>query len=239
MIKIFRCECRRLLCNKFFIGLLAVLLFYAGQVFYAVALPRRGPYGPFFRPGASGPTWGGCCPLWVGALFFLTFFTSARERRAAVLTAATPADPGGTPWPAALPPWWGVALLCLAALALAALLYARLFGWTDWGSLALPALVILAPPSGVRPGQRLAAGPPAALAALCVDAPPLCPGGPASAGGPGAVERRPVHVLSPDSGDAGPGFLPPGGGLGRQGLLLAAGVLLLLVAGKGKKVYNQ
>ena len=27
MIKIFRCECRRLLCNKFFIGLLAVLLF--------------------------------------------------------------------------------------------------------------------------------------------------------------------------------------------------------------------
>ena len=39
MIKIFRCECRRLLCNKFFIGLLAVLLFYAGQVFYAVALP--------------------------------------------------------------------------------------------------------------------------------------------------------------------------------------------------------
>ena len=34
----------------------------------------------------------------------------------------------------------------LAALALAALLYARLFGWTDWGSLALPALVILAPP---------------------------------------------------------------------------------------------
>ena len=33
MTKIFRCECRRLLCNKFFIGLLAVLLFYAGQVF--------------------------------------------------------------------------------------------------------------------------------------------------------------------------------------------------------------
>ena len=44
MIKIFRCECRRLLCNKFFIGLLAVLLFYAGQVFYAVALP-----GVFFK----------------------------------------------------------------------------------------------------------------------------------------------------------------------------------------------
>ncbi len=32
MIKIFRCECRRLLCNKFFIGLLAVLLNNAGKV---------------------------------------------------------------------------------------------------------------------------------------------------------------------------------------------------------------
>ena len=31
MIKIFRCECRRLLCNKFFIGLLAVLLFTVSQ----------------------------------------------------------------------------------------------------------------------------------------------------------------------------------------------------------------
>jgi two-component system KDP operon response regulator KdpE len=32
LIKIFRCECRRLLCNKFFIGLLAVLLNNAGKV---------------------------------------------------------------------------------------------------------------------------------------------------------------------------------------------------------------
>ena len=47
MIKIFRCECRRLLCNKFFIGLLAVLLFYAGQVFYAVALPGVAHTAPF------------------------------------------------------------------------------------------------------------------------------------------------------------------------------------------------
>ena len=47
MSKIFRCECRRLLCNKFFIGLLAVLLFYAGQVFYAVALPGVAHTAPF------------------------------------------------------------------------------------------------------------------------------------------------------------------------------------------------
>ena len=90
-------------------------------------------------------------------------------------------------------------------------------------------------PSGVRPGQRLAAGPPAALAALCVDAPPLCPGGPASAGGPGAVERRPVHVLSPDSGDAGPGFLPPGGGLGRPRAASGCRGAPFAGGGKGEK----
>ena len=92
MIKIFCCECRRLLCNKFFIGLLAVLLFYAGQVFYAVALPGVAHTAPF-SPWSFGAYLGRLLPLvWVGALFFLTFFTSARERRAAVLTAATPAE---------------------------------------------------------------------------------------------------------------------------------------------------
>ena len=111
MIKIFRCECRRLLCNKFFIGLLAVLLFYAGQVFYAVALPGVAHTAPF-SPWSFGAYLGRLLPLvWVGALFFLTFFTSARERRAAVHTAATPAHPpryaqapsaaaqGRWPWP--------------------------------------------------------------------------------------------------------------------------------------------
>lgn len=146
MIKIFRCECRRLLCNKFFIGLLAVLLFYAGQVFYAVALPGVAHTAPF-SPWSFGAYLGRLLPLvWVGALFFLTFFTSARERRAAVLTAATPADPRRYALARCAAALVGVALLCLEALALAALLYARLFGWTDWGSLALPALVILAPP---------------------------------------------------------------------------------------------
>ena len=146
MIKIFRCECRRLLCNKFFIGLLAVLLFYAGQVFYAVALPGVAHTAPF-SPWSFGAYLGRLLPIvWVGALFFLTFFTSARERRAAVLTAATPADPRRYALARCAAALVGVALLCLAALALAALLYDRLFGWTDWGSLALPALVILAPP---------------------------------------------------------------------------------------------
>ena len=228
MLKIFRCECRRLLCNKFFIGLLAVLLFYAGQVFYAVALPGVAHTAPF-SPWSFGAYLGRLLPLvWVGALFFLTFFTSARERRAAVLTAATPADPRRYAQARCAAALVGVALLCLAALALAALLYARLFGWTDWGSLALPALVILAPPLVFALGSGWLLG---RLRPWLLYVWMLLP----FAGGPGAVERRPVHVLSPDSGDAGPGFLPPGGGLGRPRAASGCRGAPFAGGGKGEK----
>lgn len=159
MTKIFRCECRRLLCNKFFIGLLAVLLLYAGLVFYGAVLPGVAHTAPF-SPWSFGVYLGRLLPiLWVGALFFLTFFTSPQERRTAVLTAATPADPRRYALTRCAAALVGVTLLCLAALALAAVFYARLFGWYGWGSLALPALITLAPPlvfalgSGWRLGE--------------------------------------------------------------------------------------
>ena len=159
MTKIFSCECRRLLCNKFFIGLLAVLLFYAGQVFCLTVLPGVSHTAPF-SPWSFGVYLGRLLPLlWVGALFFLTFFTSARERRAAVLTAATPADPRRYALTRCAAALVGTALLCLAVLALAAVCYGRLFGWYGWGTLVLPTLVTLAPPlvfalgSGWRLGE--------------------------------------------------------------------------------------
>ena len=159
MTKIFSCECRRLLCNKFFIGLLAVLLFYAGQVFYLTVLPGVSHTAPF-SPWSFGVYLGRLLPLlWVGGLFFLPFFTWAKERRAAVLTAATPADPRRYALTRCAAALVGTALLCLAALALAAVCYARLFGWYGWGSLVLPTLVTLAPPlvfalgSGWRLGE--------------------------------------------------------------------------------------
>ena len=78
MIKIFRCECRRLLCNKFFIGLLAVLLFYAGQVFYAVALPGVAHTAPF-SPWSFGAYLGRLLPLvWAVSYTHLTLPTNSR-----------------------------------------------------------------------------------------------------------------------------------------------------------------
>ena len=86
MTKIFSCECRRLLCNKFFIGLLAVLLFYAGQVFCLTVLPGVSHTAPF-SPWSFGVYLGRLLPLlWVGALFFLT----SRGRRPFTTPDTTP-----------------------------------------------------------------------------------------------------------------------------------------------------
>ena len=83
--------------------------------------------------------------LWIGALFFLTFFTSAKARRAAVLTDATQTSPRRyalTRCGAALT---GTVLLALACLVEAVVFYGRYFGWYAWGELLVPALVTLIP----------------------------------------------------------------------------------------------
>ena len=129
----------------------------------------------------------------------------------------------------------GVALLCLEALALAALLYARLFGWTDWGSLALPALVILAPPLVFALGSGWLLGRlrpwllyvwmllPFALAAL-----PL----PEALGlwNGGLCTSYPLTL-----GMLRPGFLPPGGGLGRPRAASGCRGAPFAGGGKGEK----
>ena len=239
MRKIFLYECKRLLWNKFFAGLVLVLLFYGWQVLTGASILGVSHTAPF-SPWSFGDYLCRLLPLmWIGALFFLTFFTSGKARRAAVLTAATPADPRRYALARCAAALVGVALLCLAALALAALLYARLFGWTDWGSLALPALVILAPPLVFALGSGWLLGRlrpwllyvwmllPFALAAL-----PL----PEALGlwNGGLCTSYPLTL-----GMLDPAFSLPAAAWAVQGLLLAAGVLLLLVAGKGKKVYNQ
>lgn len=145
MAKIFGYECRRLLWNKFFLGLLAVLLFYGWQVLDRVTILGVSHTAPF-SPWTFGDYLSRLLPLlWIGVLFFLTFFTSGAERRAAVLTAATPVRP----WQYALArlgaALTGTVLQSLAVLLLSAVFYARMFRWYSWGSLFLPAAISLIP----------------------------------------------------------------------------------------------
>ena len=128
MVKIFRYECKRLLWNKFFFGHSGrdPVLRLAGthRRLHSGGCPHTAPFSPW----TFGDYLSRLLPLlWIGVLFFLTFFTSGAERRAAVLTAATPVRP----WQYALArlgaALTGTVLQSLAVLLLSAVFYARMF----------------------------------------------------------------------------------------------------------------
>ena len=146
MHKIFGYECRRLLLNKFFFGILLIILFYGWQVLSGrtlLGISRTAPFSAW----SFGDYLSRMLPLlWIGALFFLTFFTSFRARRTAVLTDAAPAPPLQYALIRCAAAFLGVFLLVLACLAEAAVFYGYCFGWYGWSGLLLPALITLAPP---------------------------------------------------------------------------------------------
>ena len=77
MGKIFRYECRRLLWNKFFIGLAVVLLLYGALVLHAVTILGVSHTAPF-SPWSFGDYLSRMLPLlWIGMLFFLSLVGSA------------------------------------------------------------------------------------------------------------------------------------------------------------------
>lgn len=146
MAKIFCYECKRLFCNKFFVGFVLVILFYGWQVLARVTLFGIAHTAPF-SPWSFGDYLSRMLPLlWVGALFFLTFFTSCADKRRAVLTAATPVKPAAYDLARCGAALVGTLLLALAAILPAVVFYGRMFRWYSWGTLLLPAALTLAPP---------------------------------------------------------------------------------------------
>ena len=135
MRKIFGYECKRLLCNKFFIGLILVILFYGWQVLNRVTILGVSHTAPF-SPWSYGDYLSRMIPLlWIGALFFLTFFTSKAERRRKVITSATPVKPSVYGLVRCCAALTGTALLALVVILLAIVFYGQMFHWYDWSSL--------------------------------------------------------------------------------------------------------
>ena len=146
MRKIFGYECKRLLCNKFFIGLVAAILFYGWQVLDRVTILGVSHTAPF-SPWSFGDYLARMLPLlWIGTLFFLTFFTSKAERRREILTSATPVSPSAYGLVRCCAALLGTALLALAVILLALAFYGQMFHWYNWSSLLLPMAFTLAPP---------------------------------------------------------------------------------------------
>ena len=101
MRKIFLYECKRLLWNKFFAGLVLVLLFYGWQVLRRVTILGVSHTAPF-SPWSFGDFLSRMLPLlWIGALFFLTFFKKPDGQQCS--QTRLPFRPAGTPWPGAPP----------------------------------------------------------------------------------------------------------------------------------------
>ena len=145
MGKIYCYECRRLLWNKFFVGLAVVLLLYGGFTLCAVTLLGVSHTAPF-SPWSFGDYLCRMLPLqWIGMQFFLTFFTSRGARRVAALTDAAPMDPRRYALARCAAALTGGLLLALLCMGEAAVLYGCLFGWYGWVSLLPPALVTLLP----------------------------------------------------------------------------------------------
>ena len=146
MGKIYRYECRRLLWNKFLVGLAVVLLLYGAMVLRGVTILGVSHTAPF-SPWSFGDYLSRMLPLlWLGALTLLSFFTSPQAHRVEVLTAAASMRPRRYALARCLAALTGTALLALLCLGQAALFYGWYFSWYAWGSLAFPTLVTLVPP---------------------------------------------------------------------------------------------
>ena len=123
MRKIFLYECKRLLWNKFFAGLVLVLLFYGWQVLRRVTILGVSHTAPF-SPWSFGD--------FLSRMLLLTDAAPMEPRRYALARCA-----------AALT---GTALLALACISEAACFYGIYFGWYGWSGLVFPTLVTLVPP---------------------------------------------------------------------------------------------
>ena len=145
MRRIFIYECRRLLLNKFFFGFILIILFYGWQVLNSVTILGVSHTAPF-SPWSFGDYLCRMIPfLWAGALFFLTFFTSPKAQRVAVLTDATQIERRRYTFARCSAALVGTGMLALTCLAEAAVFFGKYFKWYGWGEWLVPAILILVP----------------------------------------------------------------------------------------------
>lgn len=146
MTKIFRYELRRLLCNKFFLALTAVTLYFAWRTLTGETILGVSYTAPFSAWSFGAYLCSVLPLLLVSLLFFLTFLFSAQEARVRVLTDATPADPIRYLLTRLAALGTGVLLLALGVAALGCAFLWRLFGVSGGLPLLAAAVLALLPP---------------------------------------------------------------------------------------------
>ncbi len=145
MNKVIQYECKRLLWNKIFFGILIICLFLSFSLLHGEILMGVSNTAPF-SPWSFGSYLSQLIPIiCLGELFFLTFFISDKKRNIDILIKSTPISPRryavmrcGTIFVAAL-----LLVICVIALYLG--FFSTLFGTLNYGELMLPALLAVLP----------------------------------------------------------------------------------------------
>lgn len=145
MKKIFRYELKRFLWNKFFLGLLAVTLFYGWQILKGDVIVGIASTAPF-SAWSFGYYLSKVMPLLlITLLFFVSRLFSTREYGVRTLTEASPVDQVRYQLVRCSAMVMGYAAMCAAVIVLGCIFYCILFGFTGFGSLLLPAAITFIP----------------------------------------------------------------------------------------------
>lgn len=229
MSKILRYELRRILCNRIFAGLLVVTLFFGWGVLTGEVIWGIGDTAPF-SPWSFGFYLSQVLPMiLISELFFLSFFTSAQERRVRALTAATPVKPFQYRLLRCAAVLTATLLLTLAMVAMGLWFYHSVFRINAFGGLAAPALFALAPPILLVLGLGLAVGRLHPAAVYLLMAAVLIAGLLPFAAGPDLFASVFFSQTPRLLGTLDPAFAIPGKALAGRGVLLLSGILLSAV----------
>ena len=145
MIKLFGYELRRLLFNKFFMGLLVITGLYSYQILSGDIIVGVANTAPFSR-WSYGAFLSAVLPLLlITLLFFTTFLYSRKEKQVGAITFATPIDPLHYGFLRCLAMVTGFVVISGVAIVFSLIFYARVFRFTAFGDFLVPILLTLVP----------------------------------------------------------------------------------------------
>lgn len=145
MNRIFKYELKRLIINKFFLGLLIISALYSHEIMRGDIILGISNTAPF-----SGWSYGTYLAkvlpiLLVTLLFFISFLYQKQEKNVQALTKATPIDPFKFQMLRFGTIIVGFVLISAVPIVYSLCFYAVNFNFTNFGGLVLPAVITLLP----------------------------------------------------------------------------------------------
>ena len=145
MTKILKYELRRLLLNKFFLGLLVINGLFAWYTLTSDIVAGVAYTAPF-SPWSFSSYLASVMPMVIlTVLFLLTFFHSKNEKQVAVLTSATPVDTVRYSLIRMAAVALGFLLLCALLIGMIMYFYAVYFEYWNYAAFIVPAIVTILP----------------------------------------------------------------------------------------------